>query len=102
MPGVNVVVEGAEQVVGTTIGTTTDLNGEYSINTPENLNVLLFTFIGYQTQRVQIDGRTQIDIQLEQDIQLLDDVIVVGYGTQRRQDATGDCGFHIRTGFRGG
>lgn len=92
LPGVNIVVEGSQQETGTTIGTTTDLDGTYSISVPQNLNRLVFTYIGYQTQTVDINGRTEINLELQQDLQLLDDVVVVGYGTQRQRDATGSIG----------
>jgi TonB-dependent starch-binding outer membrane protein SusC len=89
IPGVNVVVQGSQEATGTTIGTTTSIDGTYSLNVPENLNVLLFSFIGYQSTSVDIDGRTEINIELQQDLQLLDDVVVVGYGTQDRRQVTG-------------
>lgn len=89
LPGVNVIVMGSQDAVGSTIGTTTDLDGSYSINVPEGLNTLEFSFIGYQDLVVEIDGRTQIDVELSQDLQLLDDVVVVGYGTQERRQITG-------------
>jgi TonB-dependent starch-binding outer membrane protein SusC len=89
LPGVNVIVQGSQEATGSTIGTTTTIDGTYSINVPNDLNVLVFTYVGYVTNTVNIEGRTEINVQLQQDIQLLEDIVVVGYGTQRQRDATG-------------
>lgn len=89
LPNVNIVVEGSDEATGSIIGTTTTINGEYSINVPQDLNVLVFTYVGYGTQSVEINGRTEINVELEQDSQLLDDIVVVGYGTQERRQITG-------------
>lgn len=83
MPGVNV------QVKGTSTGTITDLNGNYSISVPGSKSVIVFTFIGYSTKEVQVGNRTKINVQLEEDAQALDEVVVVAYGTARRGDLTG-------------
>src|SRR5690625_1781297 len=88
LPGVNVIVVGSEEEMGSIIATQTDINGSYSVNVPDALNTLAFTYIGYQRLEVDIDGRSEIDIQLQQDIQMLDNVVVVGYGTMRREDIT--------------
>ncbi|REL38045.1 SusC/RagA family TonB-linked outer membrane protein [Rhodohalobacter sp. SW132] len=89
LPGVNVTVQGSQEATGSTIGTTTNMDGEYTVQVPGELNFLEFSFIGYQRQVVEIDGRTEIDVELQQDLQLLDDVVVVGYGTQDRRQITG-------------
>ena len=89
LPGVNVIVVDSEEVVGSTIGTTTNMDGYYEIDVPDDFNTLAFTFVGYQRLEVNIDGRSEINIQLISDVQLLDDIVVIGYGTQRRQDLTG-------------
>lgn len=89
LPGASIIVEGSDEATGSTIGTTTGMDGTYTIRVPQNLNVLVVTFVGYLAETVEINGRTQIDIQLQPDIRTLDDVVVVGYGTQRQQDATG-------------
>jgi len=83
LPGVNIVIP------GTTIGTTTDFDGNYSINVPADADSLRFSFIGYITQIVPIDGRTTINISLLPDTQMLEDVVVVGYGSQERKQITG-------------
>lgn len=89
LPGVNVLVQDSQEETGSSIGVTTNMNGEYSIDVPTSLSTLIFTFIGYQRTAIDIDGRTEINVELEQDLQLLDDVVVVGYGSQRQRDATG-------------
>ncbi|MGF1670110.1 MAG: SusC/RagA family TonB-linked outer membrane protein [Balneolaceae bacterium] len=83
LPGVNITVQGMPSV-----GTTTNLDGEYTLRVPADRNVLIFSFIGFIRQEVQIDGRTTINVALQPDIQLLDDVVVVGYGTQDRREIT--------------
>ncbi|MEX1212886.1 MAG: TonB-dependent receptor [Balneolaceae bacterium] len=89
LPGVNVVVQGSDQTTGSVIGAQTDVNGQYSIRVPETLNVLVFTYIGYERQLVQLDGRSQVNVSLMSDVQLLEDVVVVGYGSQQRINLTG-------------
>ncbi len=83
MIGVNVVVE------GTTTGTMTDIKGKYSIEVPNRNSVLVLSYIGYLVQRVPVDGRALIDVSLESDIQALGEIVVTGYGSQRRSDLTG-------------
>lgn len=82
MPGVNIIEK------GTNNGTVTDLNGNYSISVAEDA-VLVFSFIGYLTEEIAVNGQTTIDITMVEDIQALDEVIVVGYGSQRKSDLTG-------------
>ena len=89
LAGISIIVPGSQQLTGSAIGTTTNLDGEYSIRVPEELNELQFSLIGYNAVVVSIDGRTEINIQLEQDVRLLDDIVVVGYGTQEEQQITG-------------
>ena len=81
--GVNV------QIQGTTIGTSTDLDGRYSMDNVEEDAVLIFSYVGYQTQEIPVNGRSVINVQLESDAQLIDELVVVGYGTQRKSDMTG-------------
>ncbi len=83
MPGVFVVAK------GTTIGAITDANGKYDVTVPSNSQILVFSFIGFRTQEVAIGGRTKIDVILEQDIFKVDEVVVVGYGTQKKREVTG-------------
>lgn len=83
MPGVNIQVE------GTTIGSISDVNGKYSIEVQNANNVLIFSFIGYVAQKVTVGNRTVIDISLTEELKALDEVIVVGYGTQKKMNVTG-------------
>lgn len=83
LPGASIVVK------GTTIGAVSDFDGNYSINAPEGATTLVFSFIGYSTQEVPINGRTTIDVTMSEDAQSLSEVVVVGYGTQRKADLTG-------------
>ena len=86
VPGVNIVVE------GTSIGTATNVFGEYQLEVPSLDETLIFSAIGFERQVVPIDGRTEINIELSQSAIAIDDVVVVGYGVQRSQDVTGSLG----------
>lgn len=77
------------KVKGTTIGVSTDMNGRYSINIPDGSNVLVFSYIGYITKEVPVDGRNAIDVQLIPSPESIQEVVVVGYGTQKKSDLTG-------------
>ena len=77
------------RVQGANIGTATDVNGVYLIAAPDDATTLVFSFIGFVTQEVTIDGRTVIDVVLAEDVAGLEEVIVTGYGTQLRRDVTG-------------
>jgi TonB-linked SusC/RagA family outer membrane protein len=83
IPGVNVVVQ------GTSKGTTTDVDGNYSLSLAPGENTLVFTFVGYKTQTIDVSARTTVDIVLESDVTSLNEVVVVGYGEQRKVDITG-------------
>lgn len=76
-------------VTGTTVGAMTDIDGAYTINMPQGATQLRFSFIGFKEQIVSIQNKTNIDIVLEEDNQLLDEVVVVGYGTQKKETLTG-------------
>ncbi|MEO1515439.1 MAG: TonB-dependent receptor [Bacteroidota bacterium] len=84
--GVNVVLK------GTTTGVSTDFDGKYSLDVPDDAAILVFSYTGYQEQEVAIEGRSVIDVVLRVDAEVLDEVVVVGYGTQRRVDLTGAVG----------
>lgn len=86
LPGVNVLVK------GTNTGTVTDLDGNYSLNVPNENDTLVFSSIGYTSEEVPVNGRTTIDVVLAEDIQSLSEVVVVGYGTQTRKTLTGAIG----------
>ena len=83
IPGVNIIVK------GTTSGTTTDVDGRYSINIEGENQTLIFSFIGYAAQEVPVENRSVIDITLQSDERLLEEVVVVGYGTLQKRDLTG-------------
>jgi iron complex outermembrane receptor protein len=73
---------------GTTVGTATDMDGNFSLQAPGN-GVLEVSYIGYKSEVVPINNRTNIQIILEEDVELLEEVVVIGYGTVRKNDATG-------------
>jgi TonB-linked SusC/RagA family outer membrane protein len=83
IPGATVMVE------GTTRGTVSNLDGEYSIDLESDSAILVYSYLGYFTQVIPVEGRTVIDIVLEEDIQRLDEVVVIGYGSVKRRDLTG-------------
>ncbi|MEM1216605.1 MAG: TonB-dependent receptor plug domain-containing protein, partial [Bacteroidota bacterium] len=70
-------------------GTVTDVDGYYSLEIPDGDATLVFAYLGYQTQKAAVNNRTKIDVVLASDVQALEEVIVVGYGTQRRADVIG-------------
>lgn len=77
------------QEVDTFNGAITDFDGNYSI-TLKSLNATLtYSYLGYVSQNVKVDGKSEIDIALQEDLNSLDEVVVVGYGTQKREDVTG-------------
>jgi TonB-linked SusC/RagA family outer membrane protein len=82
IPGVNILVK------GTGTGTVTDVDGNYTVDVPNDEDVLVFSSIGYLTQEVPVNGRSSIDVVLTEDMQSLDEVVVVGYGTQSREAIT--------------
>ena len=77
------------QVKGTTNGTSTDLDGNYSIVAPDGNSILVFSYIGYVNQEVVIGNQTTINVSLVPDVQSLNEVVVVGYGAVRKTDLTG-------------
>lgn len=85
LPGVTVLLE------GTQTGTTTDIDGHYRIQIPADKEnpVLIFSFIGFTSQRVETGSRNIIDVIMADDIQMLEEFVVVGYGVQRKVDVTG-------------
>lgn len=77
IPGVNILIK------NTSVGTVTDVEGEYSIDVPDEGSVLVFSSIGYVAQEVPVNGRTVINITMEEDLQSLDEVVVVGYSSKQ-------------------
>ncbi len=82
-PGVNIVVK------GTTIGTTSDSDGKFSLSVPSNESILVFSSIGYATTEEVVGSRSVIDVVMAADITSLAEVVVVGYGTVKKSDVTG-------------
>ena len=82
LPGASVLVKGTQS------GTVTDVDGNYSIAVPNAQSVLVVSFIGYGTQEITVGNQTQINVTLTTDLKSLDEVIVIGYGTQKRGDVT--------------
>ena len=83
IPGVSIVVK------GTTLGTVSDNDGNYTIDIKVEDKILIFSFVGMLTQEIAINGRSTIEVTLEQDIVGVDEVVVIGYGTQKRVNLTG-------------
>ena len=83
LPGVNILLK------GTSNGTTSDAQGDYSLNAPDGNGVLVFSFIGYTTHEEVISGRSNINVTLIPSIESLSEVVVVGYGVQKKSDVTG-------------
>ncbi|MEL6674352.1 MAG: TonB-dependent receptor [Bacteroidota bacterium] len=81
--GVRIVVKGTSQ------GTLSEGDGSYSLNLPDGSNVLVFSYLGYATVEVNVDGRATVDVTMEEETNYLDEVVVVGYGTQKKSDLTG-------------
>ena len=82
LPGANVVVK------GTSNGATTDFDGNYTLNNVASDAVLVFSYVGYSTQEVPVDGRSTINVTLASD-NALEEVVLIGYGQTRIKDATG-------------
>ncbi|MBR9855803.1 MAG: TonB-dependent receptor plug domain-containing protein, partial [Algicola sp.] len=83
MPGASVVLQ------GTTTGIQTDFDGNYRFDNAPSNGTLVFSYVGFATQKVPINNRTTIDLIMKEDTQSLDEVVVVGYGTQKKSDLTG-------------
>lgn len=83
LPGVTVAIKGMAK------GTITDVNGSYTIPNLNESDVLVFSFMGMKTQEIGVAGKTSIDVELSEDVQGIDEVVVVGYGTQKKVNLTG-------------
>ena len=83
------LVGGNVLIKGTTKGATADANGQYSINVSDDKAVLVFRFLGYDSQEIAVGSRTTIDVSLQANASSLEQVVVVGYGTQKKTDVTG-------------
>lgn len=83
LPGVSVKLK------GTSLGTITDANGKYSLTLPDGNGILEFSFLGFTTQQVPVNGQTTINVKLLEESKSLNEVVVVGYATQKKKDLTG-------------
>jgi hypothetical protein len=83
LPGVSVTLK------GTSTGAITDINGKFTLTVPDASATLVFTYIGYTRQEVPVNGQTIINVKLEADSKSLNEVVVVGYGTQKKATLTG-------------
>jgi TonB-linked SusC/RagA family outer membrane protein len=86
LPGVSVRFKSSN------VGVVTDVNGKYTLNAPDANGTLVFSFVGYVTQEVPIANKAQLDVKLVESPKALSEVVVVGYGTQKRVDLTGSVG----------
>ena len=86
LPGTSVLIK------GTTTGTVSDINGRYTITVSQSPAVLLFSYVGYQSQEVPVGDKLEIDIELQVQKTSLDEVVVIGYGTVRKSDLSGSVG----------
>ncbi|SIR42284.1 SusC/RagA family TonB-linked outer membrane protein [Maribacter ulvicola] len=83
LPGASIIIK------GTTTGTQTDFDGLYALNNVPNNGTLVISYIGYATQEIAVNDQTTINVSLSEDSQALEEVVVVGYGTQKKADLTG-------------
>ncbi|BFP41652.1 TonB-dependent receptor [Flavobacteriaceae bacterium GF1] len=96
LPGASVVVK------GTTNGTQTDFDGNYTLDGVDSNATLVFSYIGYATQEVAVNGQTTISVTLQEDAQALDEVVIIGYGQTTVKDATGAVASVTAEDFNGG
>ena len=83
MSGVNITVK------GTNVGALSGANGRYSISVPDNNAVLVFSLLGFTTQEIEVGARTAIDVTMQESVEQIDEVVVVGYGTQKKTHLSG-------------
>src|SRR5690554_5376949 len=83
LPGASILIK------GTSTGTVSDIDGKFDVNVSDASSILVVSFLGYISQEIDIAGRASIDIKLEADLSELGEVVVVGYGTQKKSDLTG-------------
>ena len=82
LPGVNVIIK------GTTTGTSTDFDGKYSLNVNQG-DTIVFSYVGFVTQEIVYNGQTTLNVIMVEDAALLDEIVLIGYGSTTKQDATG-------------
>ncbi|MGF7040907.1 TonB-dependent receptor [Mucilaginibacter lappiensis] len=83
LPGVSV------KLAGSSLGTVTNIDGKYSLTLPDGTGTLEFTFLGFTSQRIPVNGQTSINVTLTEESKSLNEVVVVGYATQKKKDLTG-------------
>ncbi|HSQ47972.1 MAG TPA: TonB-dependent receptor [Lutibacter sp.] len=83
LPGVNILEKGTQN------GTTSDFDGKFSIKVSKSNAVLVISYVGFETQEINVAGKTNINISLKPDMESLDEIVVIGYGTARKSDLTG-------------
>ena len=83
IPGASIIIK------GTTVGTTTDFEGLYTLNKAKIGDIIVVAYIGFRTQEKTIESFNSIDFTLEEDVETLDEIVVTGYGSQRKRDITG-------------
>ncbi|SOD99829.1 SusC/RagA family TonB-linked outer membrane protein, partial [Spirosoma fluviale] len=83
LPGVSVILKGTQR------GTVTDADGQYKLEVPDGSSTLVFSFVGYLPQEVNVGSQTAINVSLKTDSKVLDEIVVIGYGTTRKSDLTG-------------
>lgn len=96
LPGASVLVK------GTTNGTQTDFDGNYTLNDVDAAATLVFSYIGFATQETAVNGRSTINVTLQEDAQALDEVVIIGYGQTTVKDATGSVAAVTAEDFNGG
>ena len=84
LPGVNVLVK------GTSNGAQTDFDGNYTLNDVDPNATIVFSYIGFQTAEVPVNGQTSIDYLMQEDAEALEEVVIIGYGQTTVKDATGN------------
>ncbi|WP_345032844.1 TonB-dependent receptor [Ravibacter arvi] len=82
LPGVSIILKGTQR------GTVTDIDGNYELSIPDADAVLIFSFVGYLSQELQVGTRTTLDLSLQTDQKALEEIVVVGYGTQKKRDVS--------------
>ncbi|WP_138475463.1 SusC/RagA family TonB-linked outer membrane protein [Dyadobacter bucti] len=86
LPGVSILVKGTQR------GTTTDAEGQYKLDIPDETSILIFSFVGYTPQEVAAGSRSVVDVSLKAGDKTLEEIVVVGYGTVKKKDLTGSVG----------
>ena len=81
------LISATVQVKGTTVGTTTDIDGKYKINVPEGSTTLIFSYIGYAAKEVELGADNAVDVQLSEGLDITE-VVVTGYGVQQKGEVT--------------